>query len=94
MNTATSGGTPWVQIKDDKSNTSWQGQVGQTGSPPGTTLVWANNQQLRLTLPTGLSDADLRERVLADAAVKKHLEGKELVKVVIAKGPLVSLVVQ
>ena len=35
----------------------------------------------------------LRDRVLEDAAVKVHTEGKTIRKVVIAKGPLVSVVV-
>ena len=47
----------------------------------------------RLTLPAGLDDVALRDRVLEDAAVKVHTEGKTIRKVVIAKGPLVSVVV-
>ncbi len=47
----------------------------------------------RLTVPAGLDDEALRERVLADAAVKVHTDGKTIRKVVIAKGPLVSVVV-
>ncbi|MEQ1870225.1 MAG: leucine--tRNA ligase [Vicinamibacterales bacterium] len=47
----------------------------------------------RLTLPAGLNDDEMRERVLADALVKAHIEGKTVRKVVIAKGPLVSVVV-
>jgi leucyl-tRNA synthetase len=47
----------------------------------------------RLTLPAGLSEDALRERALADAAVMAYTEGKTVRKVVIAKGPLVSVVV-
>jgi leucyl-tRNA synthetase len=47
----------------------------------------------RLTLPADLTDDALRERVLADPAVRGHLEGKTVRKVVVAKGPLVSIVV-
>jgi len=47
----------------------------------------------RLTVPASLGDDDLRERVLSDATVKAHTEGKTVRKVVIAKGPLVSVVV-
>jgi leucyl-tRNA synthetase len=47
----------------------------------------------RLTVPNGLPDDELRERVLADAVVKSYTDGKTLRKVVIAKGPLVSVVV-
>ncbi|HEY6210710.1 MAG TPA: class I tRNA ligase family protein, partial [Vicinamibacterales bacterium] len=48
----------------------------------------------RLTLPAALSEDEMRERVLADAAVKPHIVGKTIVKVVVAKGPLVSIVVK
>ncbi len=47
----------------------------------------------RLTVPADLPDDELRERVLADAAVRVHTDGKTIRKVVIAKGPLVSVVV-
>jgi leucyl-tRNA synthetase len=47
----------------------------------------------RLTVPADLAEDDLRERVLADAAVKVHTNGKTIRKVVVAKGPLVSVVV-
>jgi len=47
----------------------------------------------RLTLPASLSDNELRERVLADAGVKSHIAAKTVRKVVVAKGPLVSVVV-
>jgi leucyl-tRNA synthetase len=47
----------------------------------------------RLTMPADLSEEDLRERVLADAGVKGHTAGKTIRKVVVAKGPLVSVVV-
>ena len=41
-----------------------------------------------------LSDDELRELALADAAVRRHTAGKTIRKVVVAKGPLVSVVVQ
>jgi leucyl-tRNA synthetase len=47
----------------------------------------------RLTVPAGLSDDELRERALADGGVKTHTAGKTIRKVVVAKGPLVSVVV-
>ena len=47
----------------------------------------------RLTVPAGLTDDALRERALADAAVQAHIGGKTIRKVVVAKGPLVSVVV-
>src|SRR4051794_23853918 len=47
----------------------------------------------RVTVSADLSEDELRERVLADAAVKPHTVGKTIRKVVIAKGPLISVVV-
>jgi len=47
----------------------------------------------RVTVSADLSEDELRERVLADAAVKPHTVGKTIRKVVIARGPLVSVVV-
>jgi leucyl-tRNA synthetase len=48
----------------------------------------------RLTVPAGVSDDELRERALAEPSVRTHTTGKTIRKVVIAKGPLVSVVVQ
>ncbi len=48
----------------------------------------------RLTVRAGASDEELREVALADAAVRQHTAGKTIRKVVVAKGPLVSVVVQ
>jgi len=48
----------------------------------------------RLTVRAGASDDELREVALTDAVVRHHTAGKTIRKVVIAKGPLVSLVVQ
>jgi leucyl-tRNA synthetase len=47
----------------------------------------------RITVPADLSDEQLQERALADPAVRIHTAGKTIRKVVIAKGPLVSIVV-
>jgi leucyl-tRNA synthetase len=47
----------------------------------------------RLTVPAGLTDDELRERTLAEAAVRSHTEGRTIRRVVVAKGPLVSVVV-
>ena len=46
----------------------------------------------RLTLRAGMPDDELREAALADQAVRSHLAGKTVKKVVVAKGPLVSIV--
>jgi len=47
----------------------------------------------RVTVRAGVSDDELREAALADAAVKSHTIGRTIRKVVVAKGPLVSVVV-
>jgi leucyl-tRNA synthetase len=47
----------------------------------------------RLTVPAGIADDELQKLVLADPAVQLHIAGKTIRKVVIAKGPLVSVVV-
>jgi leucyl-tRNA synthetase len=48
----------------------------------------------RLTVPAGMSDDELREAALADAGVRSHTKGKTVRQVLVAKGPLVSVVVQ
>ena len=45
-------------------------------------------------MPATVSDDDLRELALADGTVRAHISGKTVRKVVVGKGPLVSLVVQ
>jgi leucyl-tRNA synthetase len=47
----------------------------------------------RLTVPAGLSDDQLQARALADPTVKNHTVGKTIRRVVVAKGPLVSVVI-
>jgi leucyl-tRNA synthetase len=47
----------------------------------------------RLTVPTGTSDERLRELALADVAVRNYTAGKAVRRVVVAKGPLVNVVV-
>jgi leucyl-tRNA synthetase len=46
----------------------------------------------RLTVRGDASDDELRELALADGVVKTHTAGKTILKVVVAKGPLVSVV--
>ena len=48
----------------------------------------------RLTVPAETSENDLRELALTDEAVKHHTAGKTILKVVVAKGPIVSVVVK
>jgi leucyl-tRNA synthetase len=48
----------------------------------------------RFTAPADLSEEQLRDRALADPAVKSHTAGKRVEKIFVAKGPLVSVVVR
>jgi leucyl-tRNA synthetase len=48
----------------------------------------------RVTARADASDDELRELALADGVVRNHTAGKTIRKVVVAKGPLVSVVVQ
>jgi leucyl-tRNA synthetase len=47
----------------------------------------------RITVPADLGEEELRNRALADATVQSHVAGKTIRKVVVGKGPLVSVVV-
>jgi leucyl-tRNA synthetase len=47
----------------------------------------------RVTAPADAAEDQLRELALADPAVKAHTDGKTIRKIVVAKGPLVSIVV-
>jgi leucyl-tRNA synthetase len=47
----------------------------------------------RVTMAAGLSDEEIQQRVLADEIVRPYVSGKTIRKVVVAKGPLVSIVI-
>ncbi len=47
----------------------------------------------RITVAADLSEEALREHALADAGVQAHLQGRTIRKVIVGKGPLVSVVV-
>src|SRR5262249_11300660 len=47
----------------------------------------------RLTVPADITEDQLRERALSDPQVVPHVQGKEIKKVVIVRGKLVSIVV-
>jgi leucyl-tRNA synthetase len=48
----------------------------------------------RLTVPAETGESDLRERALADPAVRAYTKGKTIKTVVVAKGKLINVVVQ
>ena len=47
----------------------------------------------RLTVPADTPESELRERALADPAVRPHIDGKTIKSVVIVKGKLINVVV-
>jgi leucyl-tRNA synthetase len=47
----------------------------------------------RITARAGASEDELRELALADPIVKTHTAGRTIRKVLVAKGPIVSVVV-
>jgi leucyl-tRNA synthetase len=48
----------------------------------------------RLTVPAATVEAELERLALADPSIQAHTKGKTVKKVVVAKGRLVSVVVQ
>ncbi|MEI6668092.1 MAG: leucine--tRNA ligase [Acidobacteriota bacterium] len=48
----------------------------------------------RITVPADCSEEDIRAEALADSAVAAYIHGKTVKKVIVAKGKLVSIVVQ
>jgi leucyl-tRNA synthetase len=48
----------------------------------------------RVTVPADATDEQLRQAALADPQVKAHVEGKTIKKIVVARGKLVSIVVE
>ena len=47
----------------------------------------------RLTVPADMPESELRERALAEHAVRTHIDGKTIKSVVIVKGKLINVVV-
>jgi leucyl-tRNA synthetase len=48
----------------------------------------------RLQVAAGLGDDELRDRALADEAVRSYTTGKTILKVLVGKGPIVSVVIK
>ncbi len=48
----------------------------------------------RITLPAGSSEEAIKAAALSDAQVQRNLEGKQVVKVIVPRGQLVSIVVK
>jgi leucyl-tRNA synthetase len=48
----------------------------------------------RVTVPADAGDGDIEAAALQSPAIRPHLEGKQVVKVIVARGRLVSVVVK
>ena len=48
----------------------------------------------RITVPAESSEDEMKQKALADPKVEEHTRGKEIVKVVVVPGRLVSVVVK
>lgn len=48
----------------------------------------------RINIASGLSEDDIKASVLNSEDVKKHTEGKNILKVIVIKGKLVNIVVK
>jgi leucyl-tRNA synthetase len=81
--------------RDGLTTTAWPAFDADVARPEEIVVPVQINGKIRarLTVPAGLPDQALEERAIADPAVQAHLAAKTVRKVVIAKGPLVSIVV-
>ena len=77
------------------SKASWPSFDPEVAKPQEVVVPVQINGKIRarLNVRAGLSDDELREAALADPAVMAYTAGKTIRKVVVAKGPLVSIVV-
>ena len=80
---------------DGLAKASWPSFDAEVAKAAEITVPVQVNGKLRarITAPAEASDDRLRELALADPAVQSHIAGKTVRKVLVAKGPLVSIVV-
>jgi leucyl-tRNA synthetase len=80
---------------DGLSSASWPAFDAEVAKADEITVPVQVNGKVRgrLTVPATASEQELEALALADPAVKTHLAGKSVKKVVVAKGRLVSIVV-
>jgi leucyl-tRNA synthetase len=82
--------------QDGLTGVSWPSFDPEVAKAEEITVPVQVNGKLRarLTVPASTSPSELEALAIADPAVKAHTNGKTIQKVVIAKGPLVSIVVR
>ena len=87
----------WERLGHAEGLTSvaWPSFDEQVAKPEEIVVPVQVNGKLRarLTVPADTSEAELRERALADPAVRAYTEGTTIKTVVVAKGRLVNVVV-
>jgi leucyl-tRNA synthetase len=77
------------------TKTPWPSFDEQVAKPDEIVIPVQVNGKLRsrLTVPAETSESDLRERALADPAVRAYTDGKTVKSVIVAKGRLINVVV-
>jgi leucyl-tRNA synthetase len=88
----------WCMLgyQDGLTTASWPSFDAEVAKAEEITVPVQVNGKVRgrLTVPAGTPDSELERLALADPAVKTHLAGKTVLKVVVANGRLVSIVVK
>jgi leucyl-tRNA synthetase len=88
----------WEKLGHDNmlAETEWPEPDPEALAAEEVTVVVQVNGKVResINVPAGLSEENLKERVLAHEGVRRRLEGKEIKKVIVVPDKLVSLVVK
>ena len=74
---------------------SWPEYDEEAATEDTMTLIIQVNGKLRdrIEIPVGISDEEINELALQSEAIKKHISGKEIRKIIIVPGRLVNIVV-
>jgi leucyl-tRNA synthetase len=88
----------WERIghPEGLAGTKWPSFDEQVAKPEEIVVPIQVNGKLRsrLTVPAETSESEMRERALADPAIKTYTAGKTIKAVVVAKGRLINVVVE
>jgi leucyl-tRNA synthetase len=74
----------------------WPGFDEALARPEEVTLVVQINGKVRdkVTVPADIAEDDMKERAMSSANAVKHIEGREILKVIVVPGKLVNIVVK
>ena len=74
----------------------WPEWSAELAADPLVTLIVQINGKVRdrITVPAGTGEQELRALALASEGAKRYTEGKQVVKVIVAEGKLVNIVVR